>query len=98
MQAGLGGFGIVGQGCAVRVGAIEKVGVGVDDDGAFVSTTDMDPCVSKDSASCERFPAAGPYMSAIEVFRGDLASVGIVSGSTAVIVPGTESATCPTTL
>ena len=69
-----------------------------DDDGAFVSATDMDPCVSEDSALCERFPAGGPFMSAIEVFQGDLAAVGIEPGSTAVIVAGSEAATCPASL
>lgn len=69
-----------------------------DGDGVFVSATDMDPCVFEDSAQCERFPAAGPYLSAIEVFQGDLAAVGIEPGSTAVIVPGTEAERCSATL
>ena len=69
-----------------------------DDDGAFVSATDMDPCPFDDPALCERFPAAGPYLAAIEVFQGDLASIGIEPGSTAVIVPGSEAEGCPTTL
>ena len=66
-----------------------------DDVGSFVSSADMDPCPFEDSSRCERFPADGPYMSAIEVFQGDLAALGIGPGSTAVIVEGTEAERCP---
>lgn len=41
-----------------------------DGDGAFVSRADMVPCESEDPAACERYPAAGPYRSAIEVVQG----------------------------
>lgn len=67
-------------------------------DGGIVSTTDMEPCAFTDSAACERFAAGGQFDLAIEVFQGDLASVGIVAGSTADIVAGTEAETCPATL
>ena len=63
--------------------------------GALVSTADMEPCVSKNSTECERFSAEGDYVLAIEVFQGDLASIGITAGSTARLLPGTESTNCP---
>jgi uncharacterized membrane protein (UPF0127 family) len=64
-------------------------------DGALVSTADMEPCVSENSAKCERFRAAGDYVLAIEVFQGDLASIGITDGATARLLPATEATNCP---
>lgn len=63
--------------------------------GALVSTADMEPCVSENSTDCERFSAGGDYVLAIEVFQGDLASIGITAGSTARLLPGTEATNCP---
>lgn len=63
--------------------------------GALVSTADMEPCVSENSTDCERFSAGGDYVLAIEVFQGDLASVGITAGATARLLPGTEATNCP---
>ena len=40
-------------------------------DGAFVSSTDMSPCTEASDADCARYPAAGPYRYAIEVFQGE---------------------------
>jgi len=65
--------------------------------GVLVSTADMDPCLSEDSGECERFPAGGEYVLAIEVFQGDLASIGITAGATARLLAGTEAASCPLT-
>ncbi len=64
-------------------------------DGSLVSTADMEPCLAGNSAECERFAAGGDYVLAIEVFQGDLASIGITEGATARLLPGTESANCP---
>jgi uncharacterized membrane protein (UPF0127 family) len=63
--------------------------------GALVSTADMEPCVSENSTDCERFSAGGDYVLAIEVFQGDLASIGITAGSTARLLPETEATNCP---
>jgi uncharacterized membrane protein (UPF0127 family) len=49
-------------------------------DGQLVSTADMEPCA--DSPDCRNYPAAGPYRTTIEVPQGNLASLGIVQGST----------------
>jgi uncharacterized membrane protein (UPF0127 family) len=62
---------------------------------ALVSTADMEPCLSENSADCERFSAGGGYVLAIEVFQGDLASIGITEGATARLLPGTEAINCP---
>lgn len=67
------------------------------DDGAFVASTDMDPCLSDDSDECERFAPVGEYVLAIEVFQGDLASIGITPGARAEVVSGTELDRCPLT-
>ena len=70
-------------------------GDGGDGGGALVSTADMEPCLSENSADCERFSAGGDYVLAIEVFQGDLASIGIAEGSTARLLPDTEAPDCP---
>ena len=50
--------------------------------GEIVSTADMEPC--SDSPDCRDYPPAGPYRFTIEVPQGNLASLGIVQGSTVV--------------
>lgn len=64
-------------------------------DRSLVSMTDMDPCLSGDSSECARFPAGGEFVLAVEVFEGDLASIGVTDGSTARLLPDTEAADCP---
>jgi uncharacterized membrane protein (UPF0127 family) len=64
-------------------------------DGSLVSTADMEPCLAERSGACERFPPEGAYVLAIEVFQGDLASIGITDGATARLLPGTEATDCP---
>jgi uncharacterized membrane protein (UPF0127 family) len=51
-------------------------------DGQIVTTADMEPC--SDSPDCRDYPAAGPYRFTIEVPQGNLATLGIVKGSTVV--------------
>ena len=50
-----------------------------DSAGAFVSSTDMDPCPTRDG--CPTYGAAGPYRVAFEVPKGALAGAGLGSGS-----------------
>lgn len=65
--------------------------------GALVSTADMEPCLAENSAACERFVSGGDYVLALEVFQGDLESIGITQGATARLVGNTEAADCPRT-
>jgi uncharacterized membrane protein (UPF0127 family) len=50
-------------------------------DGSFVSSTDMDPCTATDPRDCPLYSAGGAYTLALEVFRGDLADLGVGPGS-----------------
>jgi uncharacterized protein len=50
-------------------------------DGAFVSSTDMDPCLTGPAADCARYAAAAPYTDAVEVPQGGLADLLMVAGS-----------------
>jgi uncharacterized membrane protein (UPF0127 family) len=52
-----------------------------DDEGRFISTTDMDPCESDVEAACPLYPAPRPYRFAVEAARGDLGRLGIEPGS-----------------
>ena len=47
--------------------------------GAFVASTDMEPC--DDSPDCPVYPSPGSYRFALEVPQGDLAELGVGSGS-----------------
>lgn len=51
----------------------------IDSDGELVSTTDMAPC--EDREGCPTYPSGGDYRLAIEVPQGDLAQLGIITGS-----------------
>jgi len=52
-------------------------------DGAFVDSTDMDPCPDDTAdAACPRFGPASPYRYAVETASGALADLGLVEGST----------------
>ena len=50
-----------------------------DANGAFVSAADMEPC--GDSPDCPRYISNGPAQFALEVSKGQLASVGATAGS-----------------
>jgi uncharacterized protein len=52
-----------------------------DEQGTFVSATDMEPCTTSDTTQCARYSADGPYAYAIEVAVGDLERLGLVPGS-----------------
>jgi uncharacterized membrane protein (UPF0127 family) len=50
-----------------------------DEDGAFVSSEDMDPCPP--GTDCPGYAADGPYLHALEVEQGGLAALGIGDGA-----------------
>ncbi|MDD9368834.1 MAG: DUF192 domain-containing protein [Acidimicrobiales bacterium] len=52
-----------------------------DAEGAFVSSTDMEPCTSEDDSDCPMYPPEGEYRFALEVFQGDLDDLGVGPGS-----------------
>jgi uncharacterized membrane protein (UPF0127 family) len=54
----------------------------LDSTGALVSTSEMAPC--EDVEGCPTYPPAGPFQTAIEVFQGNLARLGIEAGATVV--------------
>ncbi len=63
-----------------------------DGDGRFVSSTDMEPCRSRDPAECPRYQAEEPYRYALEVRQGELGALGIRPGT--IITPGAEAEGC----
>ena len=62
--------------------------------GVFLNETDMEPCITEDSATCERYAAGGSYDLAVEMFDGQLGAVGIGPGSQVELLDGSESAEC----
>lgn len=61
-------------------------------DGAFVSRADMAPCASEDPNACERYPAGGPWTSAIEVVQGDPLAARFAPGAALEVTGGACSA------
>jgi uncharacterized membrane protein (UPF0127 family) len=59
-----------------------------DERGAFVSASDMEPCRADEPGDCPTFAAAGPYVDAIEVAKGDLGRLGIGPGATVALTEG----------
>lgn len=57
----------------------------IDAAGSLVSTADMAPCADRDG--CPTYEPSGSYRTAIEVFQGGLAALGITEGA-AVTVGG----------
>jgi uncharacterized membrane protein (UPF0127 family) len=52
-----------------------------DGDGSFIGTIDMAPCPSSDPAACPVHRPPRPFVSALEVPRGELSRLGIGPGS-----------------
>ena len=61
------------------------------EDGSFVSSVDMEPCLVEPERGCPTYPPDGPYRWALEVPRGGLEEILAVGGAT-ISVDGT---TCP---
>lgn len=56
--------------------------------GAFVSSTDMDPCLGL--PDCPLYQATGPYRTALEVPQGRLGPLGVGPGSRLVLTPSCD--------
>ncbi len=63
-------------------------------DGALVGEADMEPCLTDDSSTCERYGPGAGYLHALEMVQGELDVVGIGPGATLEVLA--ESPTCPT--
>jgi uncharacterized membrane protein (UPF0127 family) len=59
-----------------------------DQRGTFVSASDMAPCPASDPGACPTFPAAKPFVQAIEVPEGGLGRLGIGPGSRLAVTDG----------
>ena len=64
-------------------------------DGAHVGTADMDPCLDTPAGDCPLYSAGAEYDLAIEVFEGGLEPLGLVPGSSVVLIEGSEADGCP---
>lgn len=61
----------------------------LDEEGAYVSSTDMEPCPDSSADSdCPRYPADEPFTYAVEVPQGGLEELLLVPGSTLQVDPG----------
>ena len=84
-----------GEGAFVMIGTPTPLSiVWFDADGGYVSALDMAPCAEGDSSRCERYRPEGPYVLAIEMFRGELDAIGIGPGARVELLAGTESLDC----
>lgn len=61
------------------------------EDGGFVSSVDMEPCVDDPDGGCPTYPPGGPYRWALEVPRGGLEEILAVKGATISV----DGPTCP---
>lgn len=64
-------------------------------DGELVGSADMSPCVDGPAEDCARYSPGDEYEIAIEVFQGDLASLGIGPGARIELIGGSEADRCP---
>lgn len=51
-------------------------------DAEFIGSFDMQPCVAVDSNECERYPTPTDFLIAVETAQGELATAGLLAGST----------------
>lgn len=64
-------------------------------DGEHVGSSDMRPCLETPADDCERYGPGVEYVTALEVFSGGLADLGIGAGARLRLVAGSEVAECP---
>jgi hypothetical protein len=65
-------------------------------EGAYVGQADMEPCLDAPAGECPLYSPGVAYDLALEVFRGDLDTLGIGPGARLELLDGTEAATCAT--
>lgn len=51
-------------------------------DGEYLDAFDMQPCVAIDSDECQRYPTPTGFLIAVETVQGELATIGMLEGST----------------
>jgi uncharacterized membrane protein (UPF0127 family) len=64
-------------------------------DGEFAAATDMEPCLEVPDEGCPLYGPGTRYELALEVFRGDLAELGVGPGARLELIEGTEADRCP---
>ena len=65
------------------------------DDGEFVGTADMAPCLDTPAGECPLYSPGSEYDLALEVFEGGLVDLGVGPGSRLELLDGTEADGCP---
>jgi uncharacterized membrane protein (UPF0127 family) len=65
------------------------------DDGEFVGTADMAPCLDAPAGECPLYSPGAEYDLALEVFEGGLVDLGVGPGSRLELIDGTEADGCP---
>ena len=67
------------------------------EDGGWVGSADMEPCMDATSERCELYsPDGAAYTIAVETFEGDLEALLLVEGSTIELLAGSENLECQT--
>lgn len=64
-------------------------------DGEHIGSTDMEPCLDRPAGDCPLFSPGAEYELALEVFQGELPSLGVGPGARLELLDGTESDRCP---
>lgn len=65
-------------------------------DGTYVAQTEMTPCLDDSSDACARYAPGDEYLTALEVWSGDLPAIGVGPGSTLELVSTSEATSCAT--
>jgi uncharacterized membrane protein (UPF0127 family) len=63
-------------------------------DGTHLTETEMAPCLGVPSDECARYSPDADYLTALEVWSGGLADLGVGPGSRRELVTGSEAASC----
>ena len=66
------------------------------EDGGWVGSADMEPCLDESPNACELYSPGGAYTIGVETFLGGLDPLLLVEGSTIELLAGTEDLECQT--